>query len=242
MKKIYNLFVFAAFAVAAACSDEGEKTGVTDPAAGNLQFVTRTPQAASGRGPVYDTGGFRILAFRNTGSDYVYMQDVPLGAMSFDGSALSGTVQFPAGDYKFLPSYGLAAPGNYTWPALTDAVLSDALCVTHTQESFPAAFMLNAPLDAVPSCTVSLDGPKQTVSATLRRAVSRVDVLFIRAEKDAATGVYTEKPGDDIFGPEKLAEVKLSYTGANSQGWAFRARRPRGFSTCRTPLPFLRTR
>ena len=82
MKKIYNLFVFAAFAVAAACSDEGEKTGVTDPAAGNLQFVTRTPQAASGRGPVYDTGGFRILAFRNTGSDYVYMQDVPLIAPS----------------------------------------------------------------------------------------------------------------------------------------------------------------
>lgn len=202
MKKIYNLFVFAAFAVAAACSDEGEKTGVTDPAAGNLQFVTRTPQAASGRGPVYDIGGFRILAFRNTGSDYVYMQDVPLGAMSFDGSALSGTVQFPAGDYKFLPSYGLAAPGNYTWPALTDAVLSDALCVTHTQESFPAAFMLNAPLDAVPSCTVSLDGPKQTVSATLRRAVSRVDVLFIRAEKDAATGVYTEKPGDDTSAPK----------------------------------------
>ena len=58
MKKIYNLFVFAAFAVAAACSDEGEKTGVTDPAAGNLQFVTRTPQAASGRGPVYDTAAF----------------------------------------------------------------------------------------------------------------------------------------------------------------------------------------
>ena len=217
MKKIYNLFVFAAFAVAAACSDEGEKTGVTDPAAGNLQFVTRTPQAASGRGPVYDTGGFRILAFRNTGSDYVYMQDVPLGAMSFDGSALSGTVQFPAGDYKFLPSYGLAAPGNYTWPDFTDATLSDALYVTHTGENFPAAFMLNTPLDAVPAYTVSLDGPKQTVSATLRRAVSRVDVLFIRAEKDAATGVYTEKPGDDIFGPEKLAGVKLSYTGANSR-------------------------
>lgn len=77
--------------------------------------------------------------------------------------------------------------------------------------------MLNTPLDAVPAYTVSLDGPKQTVSATLRRAVSRVDVLFIRAEKDAATGVYTEKPGADVFGPEKLAGVNLAYTGANSR-------------------------
>ena len=79
--------------------------------------------------------------------------------------------------------------------------------------------MLNTPLDAVPSYTISLDGPQQTVSATLRRAVSRVDVLFIRAEKDAATGVYTEKAGGDVFGPEKLAGVKLAYTGANSRNF-----------------------
>lgn len=145
------------------------------------------------------------------------MQDIPLAGMNFDGTALTGTVQFPAGDYKFLPSYGLVTPGNYTWPDFTDATLSDALYVTHTGENFPAAFMLNTPLDAVPAYTVSLEGPKQTVSATLRRAVSRVDVLFIRAEKDAATGVYTEKPGADVFGPEKLAGVNLAYTGANSR-------------------------
>lgn len=107
------------------------------------------------------------------------MQDIPLAGMNFDGTALTDTVQFPAGDYKFLPSYGLVTPGNYTWPDFTDATLSDALYVTHTGENFPAAFMLNTPLDAVPAYTVSLDGPKQTVSATLRRAVSRVDVLFI---------------------------------------------------------------
>lgn len=34
------------------------------------------------------------------------MQDIPLAGMNFDGTALTGTVQFPAGDYKFLPSYG----------------------------------------------------------------------------------------------------------------------------------------
>ena len=194
MKKIYNLLLFTVLAAGlAACSSDEEKTDVAGPAAGNLQIIMQTPQAAAGRGPVYRTGDFRILAFKKTGTDYVYMQDIPLAGMNFDGTALTDTVQFPAGDYKFLPSYGLVT------------------------ENFPAAFMLNTPLDAVPAYTVSLDGPKQTVSATLRRAVSRVDVLFIRAEKDAATGVYTEKTGADVFGPEKLAGVKLAYTGANSR-------------------------
>ena len=192
MKKIYNLLLFTVLAAGlAACSSDEEKTDVAGPAAGNLQIIMQTPQAAAGRGPVYRTGDFRILAFKKTGTDYVYMQDIPLAGMNFDGTALTDTVQFPAGDYKFLPSYGLVTPGNYTWPDFTDATLSDALYVTHTGENFPAAFMLNTPLDAVPAYTVSLDGPKQTVRATLRRAVSRVDVLFIRAEKHAATGVYT---------------------------------------------------
>lgn len=218
MKQIYKSLLFTVFAVAAvACSNDDEKPGIGAPAAGNLQFITRTPSGASGRGPVYSTDEFRILAFKKEGSNYAYMQDIPLGGMHFDGTALSGTVQFPAGDYKFLPSYGLMTQGNYSWPVFTNAVLSDALYLTHTEENFPAAFMLNTALDAVPVYTVSLDGPKQTVSATLRRAVSRVDVLFIRAEKDAATGRYIEKQGDDVFGPEKLGTVKLSYTGANSR-------------------------
>ena len=107
----------------AACSSDEEKTDVAGPAAGNLQIIMRTPQAAAGRGPVYRTGDFRILAFKKTGTDYVYMQDIPLAGMNFDGTALTGTVQFPAGDYKFLPSYGLVTPGNYTWPDFTDATL-----------------------------------------------------------------------------------------------------------------------
>lgn len=146
MKKIYNLLLFTVLAAGlAACSSDEEKTDVAGPAAGNLQIITRTPQAAAGRGPVFRTGEFRILAFKNTGPDYVYIQDIPLGGMNFDGTALTGTVQLPAGDYKFLPSYGLVTPGNYTWPDFTDATLSDALYVTHTGENFPAAFMLNTP-------------------------------------------------------------------------------------------------
>lgn len=217
MKQIYTLLVMAALA-AAACSEDGAKMNDDAvPAAGNVQFTTRAPQSASARGPVYNAGEFRILAFKNSGSGYVYMQDIPLGGMAFDGATLSGAVQLPAGEYKFLPSYGLVTPGNYSWPLFTDATLSDALCVTHTGECFPAAFMLNTPLDKVPAYTVSLDGPKQTVNATLRRAVSRVDVLFIRADKDPATGVYTEKKGDDVFGPEKLSAVKFAFTDANSK-------------------------
>lgn len=215
MKKIYNVLVLTVFAaLAAACSDQGEKTDPVVSGAGNVQFDLSAPRQAVG--PVYSADNFRILAFKNNGSVYTYLKDIPLGGMNYDGERLSGTVQLPAGDYKFLPSYGLVAPGNYAWPELSGAELSDALCVTHTAESFPAVFMLNQPLGEVPAYTVSLDGPKQTVNARLRRSVSRVDVLFIRADKDAATGKYTEKKGDDVFGPEKLASVKFTYTDANS--------------------------
>lgn len=217
MKKIYTLLVLAVFAAAAtACSNDDANTDAPAALAGNVQFVTRAPQSASARGPVYTSDEFRILAFKKSGEDYKYLQDIPVEGMNFDGSTLAGTVQLPAGDYKFLPSYGLVTPGNYTWPVFTDAVLSDALFVTHTGESFPAAFMLNQLLADVTPYTVSLDGPKQTVSATLRRAVSRVDVLFIRADKNAA-GDYVEKKGDDVFGPEKLAAITMQYAGANSR-------------------------
>lgn len=218
MKKIFKFILFAAVAAAAvACTNDPENSDAAPTQSGNVAFDLRTPQAASARGPVYNAGDFRILAFRDAGSGFVYHQDIPLGGMTFDQSTLSGTVQLPAGDYKFLPSYGLVTPGNYSWPVFTDAALSDALYVTHTGESFPAVFMLNQALDAVPAYTVSLDGPKQTVSSTLRRAVSRVDLLFIRADKDPATGAYTEKPGDDVFGPEKLASAQFAYTDANSR-------------------------
>ena len=215
MKKIYNLLVLTAFAaLAASCSADDEKTAPAPLAKGNVRFDLTAPQRA--RGPVYSADEYRILAFRKNGSDYTYVQDIPLGGLDCGDGKLSGTVQLPVGDYKFLPSHGLVTPGNYSWPALQDAVLSDALFITHTKESFPSCFMLNQPLDAVSAYTVSLDGPQQTVSAKLRRAVSRVDVLFIRADKDPATGVYTEKAGDDVFGPEKLAGVKFSFAGANS--------------------------
>lgn len=218
MKKIYRLFAFATLAaVVTGCANEEENDGAAVAASGNVEFVTRTPQPASARGPVYTADEFRILAFRDAGSGYVYQQEIPLAGMTFTQTTLKGSAQLPAGVYKFLPSYGLVTPGNYAWPDLTNAALSDALYVTHTQGSFPAVFMLNEKLDDVPAYTVSLDGPKQTVSATLRRAVSRVDVLFIRAEKDPATGAYKEVAGDDVFGPEKLASARFSYTDANSR-------------------------
>lgn len=217
MKKLFKLLVYSTFACAAiACSDEADT--IDSPASeGNVKFVTRAPQPASERGPVYAASNYRILAFRDAGERYVYVQDIPLGGMGFDGTTLSGEVQLPAGDYKFLPSYGLVAEGNYTWPLFDGAALTDELFVTHTGGSFPEAFMLNTPLSEVPSHTVSLDGPKLTVNATLRRAVSRVDVLFIRADKDPATGAYTEKQGDNVFGPEQLASAELSFNGANSR-------------------------
>ena len=67
MKKIYNLLLFTVLAAGlAACSSDEEKTDVAGPAAGNLQIITRTPQAAAGRGPVFRTGEFRIMSIYRT--------------------------------------------------------------------------------------------------------------------------------------------------------------------------------
>lgn len=218
MKNLDRLLLSMAFAAAAvACSDEEAKNDSLAITNGNVQFVTRTVRLSSSRRQISVPDDFRILAFKNNGSAYTYMRDIPIDGMNFDGTTLSGSAQLPAGEYKFLPSCGLNTATHYTWPALDGAVLSDELFLTHTGESFPEAFMLNMPLENVPSYTVSLDGPKQTVKSTLRRSVSRVDVLFIRAEKNAADGTYIEKAGSDIFGPEKLGEVKLSFTDANSR-------------------------
>jgi hypothetical protein len=57
MKKIYNLLLFTVLAAGlAACSSDEEKTDVAGPAAGNLQIIMQTPQAA-GRSTAPGTSG-----------------------------------------------------------------------------------------------------------------------------------------------------------------------------------------
>lgn len=72
---------------------------------GTCKSSCRRPKRrqAAGRSTAPGTSGSWL---KKTGTDYVYMQDIPLAGMNFDGTALTDTVQFPAGDYKFLPSYG----------------------------------------------------------------------------------------------------------------------------------------
>lgn len=92
MKKIYNLLLFTVLAAGlAACSSDEEKTDVAGPAAGNLQIIMQTPQAAAGRGPGLPHRGLPDPGIQKTGTDYVYMQDIPLAGMNFDGTALTGT-------------------------------------------------------------------------------------------------------------------------------------------------------
>lgn len=197
------------------CSEYGEVAGTDIAGVGSVQFSAAVPQGT--RAVEITPDGFRIMAFKRTsGEGYTYLRDIPMGGMNYDGATLKGTVELPAGDYKFLPLYGLTAPGNYTMPELEGATLSDALGVTHTGGSFPEVFMLNSATADLASYQVLPDGPVQSVSATLRRAVSRVDVLFIRADRNP-DGSYTEKAGSDVFGPEKLASANFAYSDANSQ-------------------------
>ena len=91
MKKSATCSIYGSAAGLAACSSDEEKTDVAGPAAGNLQIITRTPQAAAGRGPVFPHRGIRILAFKNTGP-IMSIQDIPLRRHEFRRHGARATV------------------------------------------------------------------------------------------------------------------------------------------------------
>lgn len=214
-----KLLIVIATALLTACSTE-DKISLERPSGrGKVKFVTRTVSSVKslrGTKAVQQKDEYRILAFKKAeNGDCVYVQDIPLDAMSYDGTVLKGEAELPEGDYKFIPVYGLVKPGGYLWPPLDKAVLDEHLCISHTGGSLPEIFMTCTDPDKTPSYTVSEEGPSQTVTSLLRRAVSRVDVLFIRADANG-DGTYTEKAGDDVFAPEGLARAELKLTGANN--------------------------
>lgn len=213
MKKSYRLLMIAAAALAVSCTADRHAEPEAPGTKGNVKFVIKKNFVKAGT--TSGKEGFRILRFRkNAADDYVYEQDIPLEGMQSDGTTLSGSLQMAPGDYKFIPTHGLAVPGNYTWPALEGALLRDSVCVAHTGGTLPPVFMLNKSLNEIEPYRVTVDGPAVTVRDTLRRAVSRVDVLFIRADKTGDG--YTPKKGGDVFGPEGLAGAVLDFGNANS--------------------------
>lgn len=177
--------------------------------------------------PTYTKDGFSIYAFRQEvgGTDYVYEKTISLTNLSYSSSTkkLTGSDLLPIGTYKFLPVYGLANQSTLlTIPTWSTQTLSNDFTIKYSggrglTEIFLPITIGN--IDALTSYEMGLTSTaNETVTASLQRAVSRVDVMFIKATK-ADDGTYTETAypaGKDVFGQKAIKTLQMRYKGLNN--------------------------
>lgn len=201
-------------------------SGETTPVSFNMDVSAFKMGSVGSRAlnPVYTNSGFTIYAFKKAADsdDFVCNTVINGSSMTYNSSTqlLSGTATIPIGTYKFLPVYGLAnAPAGTIPSDMIGQVLTDTLLINQVQASvLPEVFLMDGPAASLTAYDMGLDNenPNPTVTATLTRAVARVDILFISATKDA-TGNYVEAEmiEEDILGNGKLTAMNLSFTNLN---------------------------
>lgn len=229
-KNRFNLLLIVAVLALSACSKEN-----VEPMDGNgnvpvlpeeMATVNFEMNAASFKavpqskaGQIYDdVNSLRILAFRQSGNDYLYIGDVKKDEITHNGTAFAGKAQLPVGTYRFIPTYGL--------PDATNAQLSiselpiktpysDALMVSHKENGVLPAIFLQKEDVVVNDYILGTDSKQanQTVALEMTRAIARVDIQFVQGDK--TSGSYVEKAGS-VFGTKTdLASLTLNFTGLN---------------------------
>lgn len=225
-----NLLV-AMFACLAACSDDATVDNTLLP--DNSETTTVKFEMNANTGNYYSPlsrsvnpaaitkDNFRIMAFKKTpaGEGYFYAQDIPTAGMNYENNVLSGTVRLPIGEYKFVSTYGLTKDGGFALPSLTPVTteLTDDLNISHgTVDGSSVFFLEKGTIEALHSYTLGINPTaNESVSASLSRAVSRVDIMFIQAKKND-DGTYTEvSDSADVFGVSQLADIEMQFTGLN---------------------------
>lgn len=162
----------------------------------------------------YNKSAFRIMAFRYDGEDFIYYSDVSKQAIDFIEDKFIGTAQLPVGIYKFIPAYGLPLNTNndLLLPAL--GKLKDSETIVHQPNGILPAIFLNEN-DNLPSYSLGINSENETVKATIKRAVARVDVMFIRAKKTGE--LYQEIPSENsVFGQYGLTSLKMEFDNLSS--------------------------
>ena len=219
------------FACLAACSDDATVDNTLLP--DNSETTTVKFEMNANTGNYYSPlsrsvnpaaitkDNFRIMAFKKTpaGEGYFYAQDIPTAGMNYENNVLSGTVRLPIGEYKFVSTYGLAKDGGFALPSLTPVTteLTDDLNISHgTVDGSSVFFLEKGTIEALHSYTLGINPTaNESVSASLSRAVSRVDIMFIQAKKND-DGTYTEvSDSADVFGVSQLADIEMQFTGLN---------------------------
>lgn len=215
----------------AACSDDVTDDKKLSPGDGETTVVKfemnantgnyYSPLSRSVNMPGITKENFRIMAFKKTpdGDKYIYAQDIPTSGMNYENNLLSGTVRLPIGEYKFVSTYGLVKDGGFVFPdpAPGTSELTDDLSINHNKvDGSSVLFLEEGSLETLHSYELGINSTaNEPVSASLTRAVSRVDVLFIQAKKNA-DGTYTEvSDSADVFGVSQLANIEMQFTGLN---------------------------
>ena len=186
---------------------------------GLMGYATKAPSSS------YDVDGFRIFAFKQSESDWLFMEELELRNPVYTpntsggaGGVFTGVAELDEGVYRFVPTYGLNATGaGFTVNDFTADVAWDdttPVLITHTAGSVPEIFTLDSNFDGISNYTVALDAANSDYTATISRAVARVDVVIVRATGDRSN--YTEAPNAaSVFGDKTLATVTMEFSGVN---------------------------
>lgn len=235
MKKFYLIGVAALFALGA-CQDSDEN--VVNPGVNgevkNVKFeldASSLAHEAAVRAytPTYTKNGFNIYAFkRNPGTeDYVFNKKVDLSNMTYNGTTnrWEASDNLEIGTYKFVHTYG-APQTNLTLPAWTANTTplvdgNDLRLNFNANGTINEAFLeTDKTLATLVPYTLGMESANQTVSGTLKRAVSRIDLMFIPATKND-DGTFTEEAysgtGGNILGGKVIKEIEFGLTNINNQ-------------------------
>lgn len=232
MKTVKNFIVMAlvGFFVTACQSDEDQsyavdtqgKTAVNFELNANAIKYDVVNNAGLKYSPEYSEDGFRIYAFRRieNGADYKFEKTINLTNMEYDPDKqkLIGSDLLNIGTYKFLSVYGVNQGVLTTTPFNASTVLTDNFAMAYNgTAALNEIFVEDGPASTLKSYSLGLTSDaNETVTATLKRAVSRVDIMFIKAKKEGE--VYTELPytNGNAFGQKDIETLQLRYKDLNS--------------------------
>jgi len=172
--------------------------------------------------PTYSKDDFRIYAFKRVvgGTDYVYEKTISLSKMTYSNNKLTGSDILNIGTYKFISAYGVNQSSVLTIPTWTSKVLTDGFSMQYNGSgALGEIFLQDTDVASLGSYELGLTSDANpTVTATLKRAVSRVDIMFFKGKKES--GEYTElayTAGNNVFGQKTLEALQLRYTDLNTK-------------------------
>ncbi len=217
--------------LATACQSDDEQTAIVEPGeqtavkfeldASALKYsITDSKLKFS---PSYTKDGFRVYAFRQVpgSSDYLFEKVINHANMTYSASdkKLVGTDLLTIGTYKFLCAYGVEQTGVVTLPTWAGKVLTNDFIMQYNgTAALGEIFLEDTDVNTLTSYPLGLtSATNPTVTATLKRAVSRIDVMFFKGKKEGNS--YTELPytnGNNVFGMKTLETLQLRYKDLNS--------------------------